>query len=325
MNRRIKVVLLAGGLIVVASTATVVMLGMALARSFDSRGQCATGFSTWVDCSYHVSTSTVGQSSPIFTTPSNSTEPTPSSSWPEPGYHDVTSWGIVQCPQNSIARRLLCAVPSAAAPAQAASDDLATGLPRPMPWFLTMAKNSPFIESLHVETPLALATVLGFYRAELGKRGWTEDGGASIEPDRAVIAFTTSDGPAQLRLIHQDDRTIVDLSRRKPATAAYADIRPKPGQVKLLLGNATDEAAVITVDGQSVQLAAHADRELRDNLDIEKKSPDNLPIDLSPGAHKITLKLANGATANREFEVAADETWGLLVGPADVPLPIRLY
>jgi hypothetical protein len=324
MNRRIKVVLLAGGLIVVASTATVVMLGMALARSFDSRGQCATGFSTWVDCSYHVSTSTVGQSSPIFTTPSNSTEPTPSSSWPEPGYHDVTSWGIVQCPQNSIARRLLCAVPSAAAPAQAASDDLATGLPRPMPWFLTMAKNSPFIESLHIETPLALATVLGFYRAELSKRGWAEEGGASIESDRAVIAFTTSDGPAQLRLIHQDDRTIVDLSLRKPA-AATADIAPKAGQVRLMLGNETDQEAVVTIGGQSVTLAAHADRELRDHTNTKHKSRDSHEIDLAPGNYKVALTLASGATESREFEVAADETWGLLVGPADVPLPIRLY
>ena len=32
-----------------------------------------------------------------------------------------------------------------------------------------------------------------------------------------------------------------------------------------------------------------------------------------------------GAAQNREFEFAADETWGLLAGPAGVPLPVRLY
>ena len=35
-----------------------------------------------------------------------------------------------------------------------------------------------------------------------------------------------------------------------------------------------------------------------------------------PGKFKVTLEVANGAAQNREFEVAAEETWGLLVGPA---------
>ena len=118
----------------------------------------------------------------------------------------------------------------------AAIDDAATGLPLPKPWLLTTAKNSPFIKSVHVETPLDLAAVLGFYRVELSKRGWTENDGAVVEPDRAVIAFTTTDGPALLRLIHQDDRTIADLSLRKPA-AANAGIQPRPGQARLMLGN----------------------------------------------------------------------------------------
>ena len=103
-----------------------------------------------------------------------------------------------------------------AAPVQAASDDLATGLPRPKPWVLTTGRNSRFIKAVHVETPLDLAGALGFYRAELSKRGWTENDGAVVESYRAVIPFTTSDGPALLRLTHHDGRTIADLSLRKP-------------------------------------------------------------------------------------------------------------
>ena len=140
---------------------------------------------------------------------------------------DVTAWAVAHCPADYISRHLLCAVPSDAAPVQAANDDLATGLPRPKPWLLTTAKNSPFIESVHIETPLDLAGVLGFYRAELSKRGWSENGGAVVEPDGAVIAFTTSDGPALLRLTRQDDRTIADLSRRKPAATNAACCRSR--------------------------------------------------------------------------------------------------
>jgi hypothetical protein len=127
-----------------------------------------------------------------------------------------------------------------------------------------------------------------------------------------MIAFTTADGPALLRLIHQDDRTVADLSLRMPA-AANAGIRPTPRNVRLMLGNDTDEEAVITINEQTVKLAARAEL------------PDSPRIDLPPGKFKVTLEVANGAAQNREFEVAADETWGLLVGPAGVPLPVHLY
>jgi hypothetical protein len=184
---------------------------------------------------------------------------------------ETTSWAVAQCPENYIAKRLLCAAPSVGAPAQAASDDLVTALPLPKPWVLKTAKNSPFIKSFHVETPLDLAAVLGFYRVELSKRGWTENVGAVVESDRAVIAFTTTDGPALLRLIHQDDRTIADLSLRKPGAVEETDILPSPGHVKLMLGNKTDEEAVITVNEQTFALAARAGRDL---TNAGRKLPD---------------------------------------------------
>ena len=106
------------------------------------------------------------------------------------------------------------------------------------------------------------------------------------------------------------------------SAAGDAGIQPKPGQVRLMLGNATDEEVVITINEQTINLAARAGRNLTDDLDDESKSPE---IDLPPGKFKVNLKVASKATQNREFEVAADETWGLLVGPAGVPLPVRLY
>jgi len=137
-----------------------------------------------------------------------------------------------------------------------------------------------------------------------------------------VIAFTTSDGPALLRLSRQDDRTIVDLSRRKPPIT-NAGIKPMPGQVRLLLGNSTDEEAVITINGQTIELAAHA--KLADDPATGRKSPDSQEVNLPPGKYKVSIKIASGAAQNREFELAADETWGLVAGEAGVPLPLHLY
>jgi hypothetical protein len=330
MNRRTKVVLLVGSLTVAIALATVVELTVAL-NAMDPQHYCETGFSKWINCTYHRSSITSGRSTPIFSTPSNATSTIPSGS-PDtfrPTYVDVTSWGVADCPRNYIARRLLCAVPSEAAPAQAADDDPVTGLPRPKPWLLTTAKDSTFIKAFHVETPLDLAGVLRFYRLELSKRGWSENVGAVVEPGRAVIAFTTSDGPALLRLTRQDERTIADLSLRKPAAInagiVSMPILPIPGQVRLLLGNATDEEAVITINEQTIELAAGAGSKLTDDPATGHKSPDSQEINLQPGKYKVFLKLASGAVQNREFEVAADETWGLVAGPDGVALPLRLY
>jgi hypothetical protein len=324
MNRGAKAILVAGSLAVATVVAMVVVLPAAFARIVDPHDQCRTGFSTLVGCTYHWSSTTTHQGTPVFTTPSSATSNDPPGSRDRPDYTETIAWAVAQCPQNDIARRLLCAATPGAALAQAASDDLATGLPRPKPWFVTTAKKTPLIESVHVETPLMLAVALGFYRAELGKRGWTENDGAVVEPDRAMIAFTTSEGPALLRLTRQDNRTIADLSLRKPA-AANGLIPPRPAQVKLLLGNGTDEEAAITINGETIKLAPRVGSSLRVDPYIERKTQDNPEVDLSPGRFTVTLKIASGAAQSRTFEVAAGETWGLVAGPDGVPLPVQLY
>jgi hypothetical protein len=330
MNRRTQSVLLAGGFAV----ATIVAVAGGLTRGLDHR-HCKLGFLS-IDCTWTTHARTTGIpasgwkspleaiSGPIIITKSSSSRKSGS------GYDDVTLWAVTSlCPQDYIAKRLPCAAASVAAYRQPEGDleaalSDATGLPLPERWVVATVKNSPFIKAVHVETSLDLAAVLGFYRAELSKRGWTENGGAVVEPERAEVAFTTADGPALLRLVRQDDRTIADLSSRKPA-AANPGILPRPGQVRLMLGNDTDEEAVITINEQSVRLAARAGRELTDGADAKRKSPDSPEIGLPPGKYKVTLKVASNVAQNREFEVAAGETWGLLVGPAGVPLPVHLY
>src|SRR5438034_7224414 len=111
---------------------------------------------------------------------------------------------------------------------------------------------------------------------------------------------------------------MVDLSLRKPAVT-NAGIKPMPGQVRLLLGNATKEEAVLTINGQTIKLAAG--RELMEDPVAGRESPDSQEVNLPPGKYKISMKLASGAAHNREFELAADETWGLVAGQAGVPLP----
>jgi catechol 2,3-dioxygenase-like lactoylglutathione lyase family enzyme len=323
MNRVQRALLIVGGLAV----ATVVLLSTALttlARTIDPNGFCQTGFSQLVTCRLRMSTTTTRRSKPIIAAAnaeSGAAAPTEPDTF---GTESVsrTAWAVAECPANAIARRLLCG--AGASPASPARDDHVTGLPLPGAWFVRTAKSSPLIDALHVETPHDLAAVLAFYRAALSTRGWTENDGAAVAPDRATLVFTTAAGPALLRLVRQDDRTIADLSLRKTADADAALV-PLPGQAKLLLGSATDEAAVVTVDAQTLRLAAHAGDKVAHEVEAARELPDSQKLDLVPGRHKVTLTTAGGAAQSRELEVAAGETWALLAGPGGIPIPVHLY
>lgn len=318
MKRRTKAVVVICGLAVTTVVASYTMLSVALARAIDPQNYCGTGFSKLSSCTMRVASRTRWQSKPAFGPLADT--------WTGPDRllsSETTAWAVAQCPRNAVGSHLLCAVPSAASPVEAASDDLATGWPRPKPWSITTGKQSPFITSIHLETPLSLAATLAFYRAELVKRGWIEADAAVVEADRAVIAYTTSEGPAQLRLTRQNDKTIADLSRRKPATDD-AGIVAVPGQARLMLGNAAEEVAVMSIDGRSVELAAGVGDNFRSVPEAGDKSPSVPELSLAPGRYNITVKLASGASEKRELEVAANETWGLLADSEGI-IPLHLY
>ncbi len=70
---------------------------------------------------------------------------------------------------------------------------------------------------------------------------------------RAQIAFTSPEGPAMLKLGRAKGETTVNLVQRNPDAAAKADIMPKAGQARLMLGNIGPEGSLADdqqADGQ---------------------------------------------------------------------------
>ena len=101
--------------------------------------------------------------------------------------------------------------------------------------------------------------MLAFYRSELGKRGWQETAeGAIVKPDQVQLAFTSPDGPAMLKLGRRNGETSVNLTQKYPAAAAKADVVPKPGQSKLMFGNIGKSEATVSINKQTIKVAAGA-------------------------------------------------------------------
>jgi hypothetical protein len=189
------------------------------------------------------------------------------------------------------------------------------GLPVPTLHTMSEGDKTPFRRALTASVPADLAAVLGFYRRELGKRNWKEETQSTlVTAERVALAFTSPDGPAILKLGRKGRETTVSLVVRDQAAAAKAGILPKPGQAKILFGNAQGTEAVITIDKQAVKIPPGAGT----------KGPDGPTLDLAPGKYKYSFKAGSAPAGSDEVEVGADETWGLLVGPGGV-LALQMY
>jgi hypothetical protein len=174
-----------------------------------------------------------------------------------------------------------------------------------------------FRTELEASIPAELSDVLAFYRAELTKRGWQEKAdGALLTAERAELAFTSPDGPAMLKLGRARDETTVSLVQRNPQAAAKADIMPKAGQARVVLGNMGAKEASLTINNQTVKIAAGAGG---------PQSPKGPMLDLPPGKYQYALRLPGRPARTESLTVAAGDAWGLLVGPDGDVLPLQMY
>jgi hypothetical protein len=175
----------------------------------------------------------------------------------------------------------------------------------------------PFRRDLEASIPAELNTVLAFYRSELGKRGWKETAErAVIKPDQVQLAFAAADGPAILKLGRSNGETSVNLAQKYPAAAAKAGVVPPQGQARLVFGNMGGNEVTLGINKQTIRIAAGAGG---------PQSPDRPMLDLPPGKHPYSVKVAGGPARNGTVEVGADGTWGLMIAPSGEVLSIQIY
>jgi hypothetical protein len=176
---------------------------------------------------------------------------------------------------------------------------------------------APFRRELEASVPAGLSDVLAFYRGELTKLGWQEKpDGAVIAADRVQLAFASPQGPAVLKLGRTNGETSVNLVQKNPDAATKADIMPKPGQARLLLGNMGAQDAQLTINKQTIKVAAGAGG---------PQSPKGPMLDLPPGKYQYSLKMAGRPARSDTLTIAAGDAWGLMVGPTGEVLPLRMY
>ena len=106
----------------------------------------------------------------------------------------------------------------------------------------------------------------------------------------------------------------MSLVVRDRAKAEKAGMAPKRGQVKMMFGNVMGADAVFTINKQTIKVAAGAGPRARTARRSTCRRANTRSWSRSPGKPR----------RRRRATVAADETWGLLVGPGGV-MPLQMY
>lgn len=172
---------------------------------------------------------------------------------------------------------------------------------------------SPYLESLQASIDAELADVVAFYRDELTQRGWTEDADRSREEESsAEMHFVSDEGPLDVEFKRRRGETMIDVSLRQEKLAQQHGIVPPEGKSMLILGNATEAAIQIVVDGKSHSLAA--EQGARDPSQAVK-------LTLAPGKHTVSVPNSDPET----FEVPAGACWGVIITPDGGLYSDRLY
>lgn len=229
----------------------------------------------------------------------------------------VTAQGpaIAQSEASAPAPRGAAANPPAENPTeQALRASEVDGLPLPQPNRGQSRAATPFRTELTVKLSASPAALVAFYREELTRRGWTERSGAEVGQDRATVAFEGPQGRASLRVERNGRDTVATLLVRREAEARKAGLLPRPDMARLILGNAAPGAATVTIGAKTLTVAPGT----------AARGQIGPSVELAPGAHRVTVRFASGATLTETVQLGRDEIWGLMLAPHGA-LPVQAY
>jgi len=195
--------------------------------------------------------------------------------------------------------------------------DSHNGLPFPEGGEGFQTEGSQFRKQTSKTVRASLQAVVDFYRRELAPPNWTENQqAAKIDQTTAVLLFTGAEGQLVVQLKSEDDKVHIAVISRDAEGAKASGVWPSAGKGRLLLGNASEKAAAITINKSAYNVAAGA------GADDPKTG---LNFEVVPGKYVVEIRLPDRTSCTETLNVAADETWGVVILPTGDCLPIQLY
>lgn len=207
--------------------------------------------------------------------------------------------------------------PQASPPPGGLIADSHDGLPFPEGGDGHQSEGSKFRKQISKSISADLQAVVDFYRRELASPDWTENKqAAKIDKITASLVFTGPEGELIVMLKSEGDLVNIALVSRDAEGAKAVGVWPSPGKGRLLVGNASEKAAAVTINKSAYNVAAGAGAE-------DPKA--GLNFEVAPGKYNVQIKLPDQTSHSESLIVGADETWGVVILPTGDCLPIQLY
>jgi hypothetical protein len=191
------------------------------------------------------------------------------------------------------------------------------GMPIPEGYNGIQKEGSKFRSETRTTVPAVMNAVVDFYRRELPAAGWKENvQEAKIDKESAKLSFNGSSGSLVVQLKANGEETAITLTSRDAAAAKAAGLLPAAGKGRLILGNGHDKGATVTVNKKVTKVAAGAGAE-------DPKTGVNWEV--APGKYSVEIKIPGEAVQTEQLTIGANETWGVMILPNGVPLPIQVF
>ena len=194
------------------------------------------------------------------------------------------------------------------------------GLPFPEGHEGIQSEGSRFRTQSSTTVVAELIAVVDFYRRELPSGEWGEwkekADDAKVEQQTAELAFTGPTGSLIVQLKADGQQAAITLVSRDAQAAKAAGMLPAPGKARLIVGNASEKAAVITINKREYKIAAGAGAE----------DPETgLKWEVAPGNYTVGIKQPGEQVQSEKLKLGADETWGMIIDASGGHLAAQLY
>lgn len=202
-------------------------------------------------------------------------------------------------------------------PADGLIADEEDGLPFPDNKTSRLSTTTPFRKTVTVVVPSTVEAVSKFYLRELPKRGWKENAAATkIGAEEAALNFIGADGNLSVKLTHKEGDVTAVLATRNAAKAKAEGILPQANRGRLILGNASNQNVVLTINGQQYKLAA---------MKGAKDPKDGTTLHVLPGKYTVSIQTPGQAEQKEDLNIAVDEVWGVIIIPMGGLFADQLY
>ena len=194
------------------------------------------------------------------------------------------------------------------------------GLPIPEGHMGMQSEGSRFRTQTSTTVVAELNAVMDFYRRELASGEWGEwkeiVAESEVEQQAAKLAFSGPTGSLIVQLKAEGQEAAITLVSRDAQAAKAAGLLPAPDKARLVMGNASEKASVITVNKQEYKIAAGVGAE-------DPKT--GLNWEVAPGNYTVEITPPGEPVQSEKLRLGANETWGVIIEPSGGYLAKQLY